>query len=75
MRILLVTGSANGIGREIVLNFAPLGAILVLWDIDEEGNKETAELAKKSGAQAVYTYRCDVSNREEVYAVAKQVRK
>uniref|UniRef100_A0A8D0DUX9 Uncharacterized protein n=1 Tax=Salvator merianae TaxID=96440 RepID=A0A8D0DUX9_SALMN len=74
-KIVLVTGSANGIGREIVLNFAPLGAILVLWDIDEEGNKETAELAKKSGAQAVYTYRCDVSNREEVYAVAKQVQK
>uniref|UniRef100_A0A8D0KF50 Uncharacterized protein n=1 Tax=Salvator merianae TaxID=96440 RepID=A0A8D0KF50_SALMN len=28
-----------GIGREIVLNFARLGAILVLWDIDEEVQK------------------------------------
>nr|XP_056710890.1 epidermal retinol dehydrogenase 2-like [Euleptes europaea] len=73
--IVLITGSANGIGKQIALNFASLGAILVLWDIDEEGNRETAELAKRNGALAVYTYKCDCSKREEVYAVAEQVKK
>ncbi|XP_066480507.1 epidermal retinol dehydrogenase 2 [Tiliqua scincoides] len=74
-KIVLITGSANGIGREIALNFARLGAILVLWDIDEEGNKDTSELVKKNGALAVYTYKCDLTKREEIYSVADQVRK
>uniref|UniRef100_A0A8D0KGU8 Epidermal retinol dehydrogenase 2 n=1 Tax=Salvator merianae TaxID=96440 RepID=A0A8D0KGU8_SALMN len=73
--IVLVTGSASGIGRGIALQFARLGAILVLWDIDEEGNKETAKLVKRNGALAVYVYKCDVSKREEIYTVADKVKK
>ncbi|XP_054841442.1 epidermal retinol dehydrogenase 2-like [Eublepharis macularius] len=73
--IVLVTGSANGIGKQIALNFARLGAILILWDIDEQGNEDTAELMKRNGALAVYTYKCDCSKREEIYAVADQVKK
>ncbi|XP_048364508.1 epidermal retinol dehydrogenase 2-like [Sphaerodactylus townsendi] len=73
--IVLITGSAHGIGKQIALNCASLGAILVLWDIDEECNKETALLAKRNGALAVYTYKCDCRKREEVYAVADQVKK
>ncbi|XP_065441662.1 epidermal retinol dehydrogenase 2 [Chrysemys picta bellii] len=73
--IVLITGAANGIGRQIALNFARLGATLVFWDIDEEGNKETIKLAKGNGAKGVYAYRCDCSNREEVYRVADQVKK
>ncbi|KGL99479.1 Epidermal retinol dehydrogenase 2, partial [Charadrius vociferus] len=73
--IVLITGSANGIGRQIALNFAPLGATLVLWDIDDEGNKETTRLAQKNGAKRVFAYHCDCSNREEVYEQADKVRK
>nr|XP_060627659.1 epidermal retinol dehydrogenase 2-like [Anolis sagrei ordinatus] len=73
-KIVLVTGSANGIGREISINLARLGSVLILWDIDEEGNNETAELAKANGALAVYTYKCDLRKREEIYAVAEQVK-
>ncbi|KFP80473.1 Epidermal retinol dehydrogenase 2, partial [Apaloderma vittatum] len=73
--IVLITGAANGIGRQIALAFAPLGAILVLWDIDDEGNKETRRLAENYGAVRVFTYHCDCSNREEVYQQADKVRK
>uniref|UniRef100_A0A8D0DUW4 Epidermal retinol dehydrogenase 2 n=1 Tax=Salvator merianae TaxID=96440 RepID=A0A8D0DUW4_SALMN len=74
-KIVLITGSANGIGREVALNFAHLGAILVLWDIDEEGLEETVKLVRENGARAIYSYKCDVGNREEVYATADKVKK
>ncbi|GAB0182382.1 epidermal retinol dehydrogenase 2-like [Grus americana] len=73
--IVLITGSANGIGRQIALKFAPLGATLVLWDINDEGNKETSILAQNNGAKRVFAYHCDCSNREEVYEQADKVRK
>ncbi|NXI95252.1 RDHE2 dehydrogenase, partial [Psophia crepitans] len=73
--IVLITGSANGLGRQIALNFAPLGATLVLWDIDDEGNKETSRLVQNDGAKRVFAYHCDCSNREEVYEQADKVRK
>ncbi|NXP70943.1 RDHE2 dehydrogenase, partial [Ramphastos sulfuratus] len=72
--IVLITGSANGIGRQIVLKFAPTAATLVLWDIDDEGNKETSKLAQQLGARRVFTYHCDCSNKEEVYKQADKVR-
>ena len=37
--IVLITGSANGLGREIALAFARNGASLTLWDIDDAGMK------------------------------------
>ncbi|NXP22887.1 RDHE2 dehydrogenase, partial [Scytalopus superciliaris] len=73
--IVLITGSANGIGRQIALKFAPLGVTLVLWDIDDEGNKETCRLAQQNGANRVFTYHCDCSNREDIYEKADMVRK
>lgn len=71
--IVLITGAANGIGRQIALHFAPLEATLVLWDIDEEGNRETVRLARENGAKQVFAYYCDCSNREEVYEQAEKV--
>nr|XP_013810078.1 PREDICTED: LOW QUALITY PROTEIN: epidermal retinol dehydrogenase 2 [Apteryx mantelli mantelli] len=73
--VVLITGAANGIGRQIALNFALWGATLVLWDIDEEGNKETSRLAQENGAKRVFAYQCDCSNREEVYEQVEKVRK
>ncbi|XP_018415619.1 PREDICTED: epidermal retinol dehydrogenase 2 [Nanorana parkeri] len=73
--LVLITGAGSGIGRLIALQFGRLGATLVLWDINEEGNKETSRLAKKNGAVRVHTYTCDCSKKEEVYKVADQVKK
>ncbi|NXS82613.1 RDHE2 dehydrogenase, partial [Erpornis zantholeuca] len=73
--IVLITGSANGIGRQVALKLAPLGVTLVLWDIDDEGNKETSRLAQEKGACRVFVYHCDCSKREEVYEQADKVRK
>ncbi|XP_008048019.1 short-chain dehydrogenase/reductase family 16C member 6 [Carlito syrichta] len=73
--IVLITGAGSGLGRLLALHFASHGAILVLWDINEEGNMETCRLAKEKGDVKVFVYKCDCSNRLEVYRVADQVRK
>ncbi|KAM4688313.1 epidermal retinol dehydrogenase 2 [Discoglossus pictus] len=73
--LVLITGAGSGIGRLLALQFGRLGATLVLWDLNEEGNKETSRLAKENGAVRVHTYTCDCSKRQEVYRVADQVKK
>ena len=46
---------------------------LVLWDISEEGMKETTRLSKERGASRIHYYLCDCSDKTEVYRVAEQV--
>ncbi|XP_045018752.1 short-chain dehydrogenase/reductase family 16C member 6 [Bubalus kerabau] len=73
--IVLITGAASGLGRLLAINFASLGAILVLWDINEEGNMETCRMIKEKRDAKVFAYTCDCSNRQDVYRVADQVKK
>nr|XP_002736978.2 PREDICTED: retinol dehydrogenase 10-B-like [Saccoglossus kowalevskii] len=74
--IVLITGAGGGIGRLMAINFAKRGCTLVLWDIDKDGNDETAELitALGGGGGKAYGYRCDVTNKDEVYRFAEQVK-
>ncbi|XP_029930825.1 epidermal retinol dehydrogenase 2 isoform X2 [Myripristis murdjan] len=73
--VVLITGAGSGIGRLMALEFAGLGTVLVLWDINQEGIKETARLAKERGAIRVHYYLCDCSDKNEVYSVADQVKR
>ncbi|GAB1865590.1 NADP-retinol dehydrogenase [Camponotus japonicus] len=72
--IVLVTGAGHGIGKELAIGYASLGATVVCWDINEETNKQTMNEIKMMGKNAVYAYQCNVTDREEVFKVAKNVR-
>lgn len=72
--VVLITGAGSGIGRLMAQEFAALDTIVVLWDINQEGMKETARLSKQSGARRVFSYLCDCSDKTEVYRVADQVK-
>ncbi|KAK1878697.1 Epidermal retinol dehydrogenase 2 [Dissostichus eleginoides] len=72
--VVLISGAGSGIGRLMAQEFAALNTVLVLWDINQEGMKETARLAKESGASRVHYYLCDCSDKNEVYRVADQNR-
>ncbi|KAM9626401.1 epidermal retinol dehydrogenase 2 isoform 2-T3 [Trichechus inunguis] len=73
--IVLITGAGSGIGRLLALQFARLGSVLVLWDINKDGNEQTCRMAQEAGATRVHAYSCDCSQREDVYRVADQVKK
>jgi len=68
----LVTGSARGIGKTIVLELARQGCNVVVSDIDLEGAKSTAKEAEACGVKAL-AVRADVSQAEAVEAMIKQV--
>jgi NAD(P)-dependent dehydrogenase (short-subunit alcohol dehydrogenase family) len=44
-----VTGAANGIGRATALAFGHEGASVVVADISEKGNQETARMIEQLG--------------------------
>ena len=75
-KVVLITGSAQGIGRAIALKFAKTGAKIALNDI--EAQKENLEKVKKEieevGSEAKY-YFADVSKYEEVERMIKEIEK
>jgi len=66
-KVAFVTGAANGIGRAAALAFAREGASVVVADVSEQGNQETARLIEKAGGRAL-AVSCDVTRAEDVRA-------
>src|SRR4051812_21556305 len=66
-KVAFVTGAANGIGRAAALAFARKGASVVVADVSDEGNRETARLVEQAGGRAL-AVRCDVSQEDDVKA-------
>lgn len=71
-KVVVVTGAASGIGRELAVLAAERGAQLAITDVNEEGLAETAARVEALGAR-VHTARVDVSDREAVYAHRDEV--
>lgn len=46
-QVCVVTGAGSGLGRLFALEFARRRATLVLWDINTQGNEETAEMVRE----------------------------
>jgi NAD(P)-dependent dehydrogenase (short-subunit alcohol dehydrogenase family) len=66
-KVAFVTGAANGIGRAAALAFARKGADVVVADVSEQGNRETARMIEEAGGRAL-AVRCDVSRAADVKA-------
>lgn len=66
-KVAFVTGAGGGIGRAAALAFAREGASVVVADISEKENQQTARLIEGQGGRAL-AVRCDVTRVEEVKA-------
>ena len=59
--LVLVTGGANGLGRELCLKFAENGCDILIMDIDMENAEKTVQDVRKCGVKAK-AYCADVSD-------------
>src|SRR4051812_15170632 len=66
-KVAFVTGAASGIGRAAALAFAREGASVVVADVSEQDNRETARLIEEQGGRALAVH-CDVTRAEDVKA-------
>ena len=70
-KIVVVTGAAQGIGRQIALNFAKLKAKVVILDVVEETLKE-AQKELSSHSECLY-YVVDVTDSKQVEEVLNKI--
>ena len=54
--VVLITGAGAGIGREMALQYAELGATIICWDINEALNQETVDKVKTISRKSVFGY-------------------
>jgi NAD(P)-dependent dehydrogenase (short-subunit alcohol dehydrogenase family) len=66
-KVAFVTGGGGGIGRAAAMAFAREGASVVLADISENDNQQTARMIEEQGGQALGV-RCDVMRGDEIKA-------
>uniref|UniRef100_A0A182F4V7 Uncharacterized protein n=1 Tax=Anopheles albimanus TaxID=7167 RepID=A0A182F4V7_ANOAL len=71
-QVVLITGGGGGVGRLLALNFARLRARVVIWDINKDALKGTADALAAEGYEC-RAYLVDISERERVYEAAKKV--
>ncbi|OXA40600.1 17-beta-hydroxysteroid dehydrogenase 13 [Folsomia candida] len=71
--IILITGSANGIGRQICLKLVDSGAKMVCWDISKRENNALIVELKSLGGEA-FGYEVDVSDLGQVQRTAALVK-
>lgn len=71
-RIAVITGGADGIGKAAVDRFSAEGAIVVIWDMNEEKGHETAKNFSQSGKKVSFM-KVNTADFQQVEVAAKAV--
>ena len=72
---IVITGPTSGIGKEIAIQLADLGADLILGCRDlEKGKLTAAEIASRTGSSSVMVMHIDASSQKSIREYAQEVR-
>ena len=71
-QVVIITGSATGIGAATARRFAAEGASVACLDINDTDNDATAQAARSEGVEAM-ALRCDVRSRHDQQAAFDRV--
>ncbi|XP_058461412.1 estradiol 17-beta-dehydrogenase 11-like [Malaya genurostris] len=71
-QLALVTGGANGLGREICLQLAQQGCHVAVADLDVTNGEKTAEDVRRMGVESK-CFKADISEYESVVELKRQV--
>lgn len=71
-KIAMITGGANGIGRQVSEVFAKEGAKVAICDLAEEEGEEVANVIQEAGREAKF-FNVDVSDREDVNRAVEKI--
>lgn len=70
-KIVLITGAASGVGRQLALKMLERKALVVAWDIDSQ---RLENLKEDAGSDKLFTYQVDLTDREAIYDTAEKVK-
>ncbi len=70
-KVVMVTGAASGIGREIAIRLAEMGGSVAVLDNNVEGGTETVAEIQRDGGKAI-TIPCDVRLRSDCREAVKR---
>ncbi|XP_073833460.1 lipid droplet subset dehydrogenase 1 [Musca autumnalis] len=73
-KFVFITGSGHGMGKQMAMQYAALGAKVICVDVNEKNNTETVKEIKQAGNVA-FGYTCDITNREAIFALYEQIKK
>ena len=69
-KVAVITGASAGIGRATAIRFAAEGAVLSLWDVNEQRGNELVTELESTGAKARF-FKVDTSDMDHVTAATK----
>lgn len=73
-KLVLITGSGSGLGREIAMNLADFGCKIAVVDINENAAKKVAAEINQKGIKAI-SFKADISKKSEVEKLKEDVTK
>jgi NAD(P)-dependent dehydrogenase (short-subunit alcohol dehydrogenase family) len=73
---VIITGPTSGIGKEIAVQLAALGAEIILACRDiKKGNQATAEITRRTGSTKLVVIQMDASSQKSIREFAREFRK
>jgi butyryl-CoA dehydrogenase len=73
-KVVVITGAASGMGREYALEFARLGALVAITDVNEKALAETHAMVQKITDKYTCCEAMNIASQEDVVAFSEKVK-